>query len=603
MQSTIEILENVKRNSIRNRDEVFTRLYRYMLRPDLYFVAYQNLYANSGAATKGINEDTADGFSKEKINNIIKTLTDETYLPSPARRTYIQKSNGKMRPLGIPTFTDKLVQEVLRMILEAVYEPVFMDCSHGFRPNRSCHTALVNLKKQFTGARWFVEGDIKGCFDNIDHQVLVNVINSKIKDARLIKLIWKLVKAGYVEDWKFNTTHSGTPQGGIVSPIFANIYLHELDKFVVKMAEEFCRPRTQPHTDEYERITNRLKAVKRKLTTADSEEKSELLKSKKALRAELLKTPCTSQTDKKLRYIRYADDFLISINGSKEDCEEVKQKLSGFISATLKMELSEEKTLITHSNTPARFLGYDIRVRRDNRTIKHGSATRCTKRTLNGTVELSIPLQDKIEKFLFSNRIVKQKNGKIQPAARTPLIRCTELEIVTAYNAELRGICNYYSLASNFHELKFFAYLMEYGCLKTLAAKHKSTTHKMIAKFSDGKGGWCIPYETKNGKKQCYFAKHTDCKSTITLSDQKPVLAAIHSKMGTTFESRLSAHQCELCGTSESKHYEIHHVQKVKNLKGKDHWEKVMIAKRRKTLVVCEACHYTIHGRVFKTEQ
>jgi len=269
MKPTIEILEKIKQNSTKNKDEVFTRLYRYMLRPDLYYIAYKNLYANNGASTKGTNDDTADGFSSKKIDKIIQSLADESYKPSPVRRTYRKKSNGKKRPLGIPTFTDKLVQEVLRMILEAVYEPIFLDCSHGFRPNKSCHTALQSLKKQFTGARWFIEGDIKGCFDNINHNQLVSIINFKIKDARLIKLIWKILKAGYMENWKYYVTYSGTPQGGIVSPIFANIYLHELDKYVIQLEEAFYRPRTQPHTDEYNRVTNKLKAVKRKLKTAE----------------------------------------------------------------------------------------------------------------------------------------------------------------------------------------------------------------------------------------------------------------------------------------------------------------------------------------------
>ena len=192
------ILERISKNSSKNKEEVFTKLYRYLLRPDLYYEAYRNLYANSGAATKGVNNDTADGFGEEKIAKIIQSLSDETYQPMPVRRTYIEKSNGKKRPLGIPTFTDKLVQEALRMVLQAVYEPVFLNCSHGFRPNRSCHTALAELKKEFTGARWFVEGDIKGCFDNINHEVLVGLINQKIKDARLIKLIHKFMKDGYV---------------------------------------------------------------------------------------------------------------------------------------------------------------------------------------------------------------------------------------------------------------------------------------------------------------------------------------------------------------------------------------------------------------------
>ena len=191
----------------------------------MYYLAYKNLYANNGASTKGVNNDTVDGFSEKKINNIIKSLQNETYTPEPARRTYLRKANGKMRPLGIPTFTDKLVQEALRMILEAVYEPIFLDCSHGFRPNRSCHTALKSITKGFNGVRWFVEGDIKGCFDNINHEKLVNIINAKIKDKRLINLIWKFVKAGYVENWQYHKTYSGTPQGGIISPIFANIFL------------------------------------------------------------------------------------------------------------------------------------------------------------------------------------------------------------------------------------------------------------------------------------------------------------------------------------------------------------------------------------------
>lgn len=210
MQPTIEILDRIRKNSRDNKEEIFTRLYRYLLRPDLYYLAYKNLYANKGAGTKGVNDDTADGFSKEKVDRIIQSLADGTYTPNPVRREYIQKKQNstKKRPLGIPTFTDKLVQEVLRMILESVYEPIFSNNSHGFRPNRSCHTALKSLKREFSGVSWFIEGDIKGCFDNIDHQVLANVINAKIKDARLIQLIWKFLM------WlSLLVSHSGAGHG------------------------------------------------------------------------------------------------------------------------------------------------------------------------------------------------------------------------------------------------------------------------------------------------------------------------------------------------------------------------------------------------------
>lgn len=565
-----------------------------MLRPDLYYAAYKNLYANNGAATKGVNNDTADSFGEDKIMGIIQSLSDESYIPSPVRRTHIKKANGKMRPLGIPTFTDKLIQEVLRMILESVYEPVFSDYSHGFRPNRSCHTALTKIKAQFPGMRWFVEGDIKGCFDNIDHQVLVNIINTKIKDARLIKLIFKMLKAGYLEDWKYHNTYSGTPQGGIISPIFSNIYLNELDKFAESMMNDFDKPRPQRLTPEYDALQKELKRVKYRLKTANGEEKSVLLKLRKSLRSELVKTPCTAQTDKRIKYIRYADDFIIGVKGSKEDCIDIKAKFSEFIKNSLKMELSEEKTLITHSSAKARFLGYDIQVRRNGK-IK--PSKNHTQRTLNNQVDLSIPLDEKIMKFLFGKKIItQQKDGEIRTASRRALLRCTEFEIVSAYNSELRGICNYYSIASNFVRLNYFAYLMEYSCLKTIANKHKSTTKKIMDKYRAGKDGWCVPYETKAGEKQLYFAKYTDCKKPATLNDTISKAAIIASNSRNTFESRLKAKICGLCGNTDMK-LVMHHVNKVKNLKGKEQWEQIMIAKNRKTMAVCGDCHTKIHSK------
>lgn len=478
MKPTIEILEKISENSRNNKEEIFTRLYRYLLRPDLYYLAYKNLYANKGAATKGVDDDTADGFSEEKISRIIASLADETYSPKPVRRVYIQKkqNSSKKRPLGIPTFTDKLVQEVLRMTLEAVYEPVFSHYSHGFRPGKSCHTALTSLKKEFTGVTWFIEGDIKGCFDNIDHHVLVDIINAKIKDARLIKLVWKFLKAGYMENWKYHTTYSGCPQGGIVSPILANIYLNELDKFAKKAADEFFQPRKKVYTVEYNRTAGLIAKTRKQLETAPGQEKPALLKLQKELRAELRKTPCASKTDKVMKYIRYADDFIIGVKGDKADCECIKRQFSEFISQILKMELSEAKTLITHSNQYARFLGYDIRVRRDDSAKPHG-------------------------------------------------------------------------------------------------------THIQIAK----------------GDKRREFARFMDYKNSDSFNDVIVDSAVQHVGTRTTFDDRLSARVCELCGKTDVP-LEIHHVNKVKNLKGKDFWEKMMIAKKRKTLAVCKSCHYLIHN-------
>lgn len=551
MKPTTEILVNISKNSSKNKDEVFTRLYRYMLRPDLYFIAYKNLYANKGASTQGIDNDTADGFSKEKIDRIIQSLSDESYQPKPVRRKYIQKKGNskKKRPLGIPTFTDKLVQEVLRMILEAVYEPIFSNNSHGFRPEKSCHTALNSIKKEFTGTTWFVEGDIKGCFDNINHHVLVDIIGRKIKDARLIKLVWKFLRAGYIEDWKYHTTYSGSPQGGIISPLLANIYLNELDKFAEKTAKAFYKKRDREHTKEYDAVMNALVLVKYHLKKATGQQKSDLLKQKKRLQRQLRKIPCSSQTDKVMKYVRYADDFIIGVKGDKIDCEKIKKQFGDFISQELKMELSEEKTLITHSSQFARFLGYDIRVRRDNTVKPHGTHL---QRTMNMKVELCIPFQDKIMPFLFNKSIIRQlKDGTLEPIARKYLYSCTDLEILTAFNAELRGICNYYALASNYNRLRYFAYFMEYSCLRTLAGKHKTTSRKILNKYkSDGK--WSIPYKTKNGTKYCKFADYMKCKKSVDFDEVIVDYAVLHATTRTSLEKRLESHVCELCGKAKN---------------------------------------------------
>ena len=597
MKPTTEILERISQDSLNHPDEVFTKLFRYLLRPDMYFLAYKHLYANHGAATPGVDNDTADGFGEEKISKIIESLKNGSYEPKPVRRVYIDKKNGskKKRPLGLPTFTDKLVQEALRMILESIYEPVFSKDSHGFRPERSCHTALSFIKKDFTGAKWFIEGDIKGCFDNIDHHVLITLIDEKIKDARLTQLIWKFLRAGYMEDWKYNTTYSGTPQGGIVSPILANIYLHELDKFIANLQYQFYKAPKSEFTPEYNHARGKVYALSKAIREASGEQKEQLVHEWKAARSQMMKLPAKSQTDKKIKYVRYADDFLLGVNGSKEECQVIKQQIKEFMANKLHMELSDEKTAITHSNEYARFLGYDICIRRCAK-VKATKGRKLPMRTLNNKVELIAPLKDKIEAFMFREGIIQQDNGKIEPVKRKSLIRLTPLEVVQTYNSELRGLCNYYSIASNYTKLTYFAYLMEYSCLKTLAAKFKTTIGGIKERFKDGHGKWGIPYATKAGNKRMYFADFQSCKSDSTFSDIISNKAAVYSSSRNSLEARLKAKVCELCGRDDAEAYELHHVHKVRDLKGKDAWERCMIAKRRKTLCVCKDCHNKIHG-------
>lgn len=598
MKPTTEILERIRKSSADHKDGVFTRLYRYLLRDDVYKIAYKNLYANQGAATKGTDNDTADSFSQEYIDKIIMELSSGTYEPKPVRRTYREKKNGKLRPLGIPSFKDKIVQDIIRMYLEAIYEPIFSDRSHGFRPGRSCHTALTQITKGFNGIKWFIEGDIKGCFDNIDHDVLLSILTRKIKDSRFINLIRKFLKAGYMEEWKYHATYSGTPQGGILSPILANIYLNELDMKIDEIKKAFDKPAKRKSTHEYSakrwQIEKTEKAIK-DCTNAD--EKAMLISELKKLRKELCQIPAKDQSDKKIVYVRYADDFLIGVNGTKEECQQIKSLLKEYLTEHLRLELSDEKTKITHSSDCARFLGYDVRVRRNNQLKKRSDGV--IQRTLNLSVELLVPLKDKIERYMLDNKIaIIDKDGKFKPMHRNALVNNTDLEIVDNYNAQTRGIYNYYSMASNFGRLDYFVYLMEYSCLKTLARKHQRSTGQMIDKYRYGKT-WAIPYETKSGKKYMPIVRFTDMRAKRKSRYSQDIDKIVNPHYGfNELDKRISAKKCELCG-AENIAFEIHHINKLKNLKGKELWEKVMISRKRKTLVVCKKCHYKIHGRTF----
>jgi len=593
MKPTSEILERIEKSSTTHKDGVFTKLYRYLLRDDIYFAAYQKLYANRGATTKGIDDDTADGFSDFYVAELIQSLKDGTYKVKPVKRVYIPKQNGKMRPLGIPSFRDKLLQEVVRMILEAIYEPTFDGNSHGFRPEKSCHTALKQIKSDFTGVVWFIEGDIKGCFDNINHEKLIEILGRKIKDSRFLNIIRQFLKAGYIENWKYNATYSGSPQGGICSPILANIYLNELDKKFQEIKIRFDKPRTAYNTPEYRDADNEMKRISgRAKRTTDENERQKLIARYKQIQKSLRNIPCKPADNKKFTFVRYADDWLVGICGTKQDCIELKAEISEFLSTELKLTLNEEKTLITHSSENIRFLGYNICVRRNHEVKGHLMKNGIWRksRTLHMKVALTVPLADKIEKFMFSKGVIRQKpDGTLQPIHRAGLLNNADYEIVEQYNAEARGICNYYNMACNYHTLDYFCYLMEYSCLKTIANKHKSTIRKIIRKYKHGKT-WAVPYETKKGINHIKPVKIADCKRNKA---DDVIFQRKRFNWKTTIRQRLNAKICELCDSTTADLYEVHVVKNLNEL-GNSHWETVMKKRRRKTLVVCSKCHAEI---------
>jgi group II intron reverse transcriptase/maturase len=362
-------------------------LYRQMFNPQLYLLAYGRIYANQGAMTPGTTQETADGMSMRKIDRIIEAMRHERYRFRPVRRVHIPKKNGKTRPLGVPTWSDKLVGEVVRLLLEAYYEPTFSDRSHGFRPGRGCHTALREVAHVWLGTTWFVEGDIADCFGSFDHEVMVGILSGKIHDNRFLRLLRNMLTAGYLEDWKWGATQSGVPQGGIASPVLSNIYLHKLDDFVeTVLIPEYTRGRLRAKNPEYRAVEREIVKARRRGDRAEV----------RSLYRRLHSLPSQDARDpgyRRLRYCRYADDTLLGFAGPKAEAEQIKRRLAEFLRDDLKLDLSPDKTLITHARTQrARFLGYEISVAgRNHRTRRPSASDKRNRRSLNGMVVLHVP--------------------------------------------------------------------------------------------------------------------------------------------------------------------------------------------------------------------
>ena len=557
MRSPERVLNSLNEHS-KDSSYKFERLYRILFNEELFYVAYQKIASNGGSTTKGSDGRSIDEMSLARIETLIASLKDESYQPHPSRRVHIPKKNGKTRPLGIPAFEDKLVQEVVRMILEAIYEGHFETTSHGFRPKRSCHTALLHIQKTFSGAKWFIEGDIKGFFDNIDHDVLVGILRERISDDRFIRLIRKFLKAGYVEDWTFHNTYSGMPQGGIVSPILANIYLDKLDKYVKEYIRHFdMGTKRRPGKESNDLANERKRTVRKLKKIKDGTEKAALVARLKAIEQERAAFPSGDEMDgsyRRLKYIRYADDFILGVIGSKEDALRIKEDIKSFLSESLALELSEEKTLITHTGKSAKFLGYEITVTRNNHQRRDVQGR--LRRTYGKRVRLNVSMATLRDKLLeYGAMEIKLRNGKEiwKPKCRSGLIFNDDLEILDRYNRETVGFCNYYLIANNCVVLHNFRYIMEYSMYKTFAGKYRSTVRKINKKYRLNKL-FTVKYEQKGVIKSRTFYKTSFKRRTTAFNgscDIEPYSIADVSR--TNLTDRLKAEKCELCGASVAK--------------------------------------------------
>jgi len=562
-------------------------LYRQLFNPQLYLMAYGKIYSNQGAMTPGATAETVDGMSLARIGRIIDALRCERYRFAPARRVWIPKKNGKLRPLGLPTWPDKLVGEVIRLLLEAYYEPQFSPRSHGFRPGRGCHTALSEVARRWSGTTWFIEGDITDCFGSLDHHTMVSILAENIHDNRFLRLLRNMLKAGYLEDWVYNATLSGCPQGGVVSPILSNIYLHRLDRFAeTVLIPQYTRGKTRAGNRAYQRVKMAARRARARGDWATA----------RALRAQLRGMPSTDPQDpgfRRLHYVRYADDTLLGFTGPKAEAEQIRQQLAEFLREDLKLELSPEKTLITHARSDAaRFLGYEITAQHGDHKVSRG------RRSVNGTIGLRVP-----------RPVIKAKSAPYlqggKPAPWRRMVNESDYTIVATYALTYRGIVQYYLLAGDVHRLNRLEWVMKTSMLKTLAAKHHSTVTKMANRYK-------AKIHTPYGLRRCFEAKVERSGRTalcarfggIPLKRQKTAVLTDRQPSGHAYSHkelvrRLLTGRCEICGQTDKT--QVHHVRKLADLgkpgQPQPAWAQLMAKRRRKTLVVCQTCHDSIHNR------
>ena len=584
---TAETILNIIQDRGKRRlplDDVYRQLYN----PDMYLRSYTKLYKNDGAMTPGTTGETVDGMSLEKIDRVIGAIRCEQWKWPPVRRIYIEKPKGGKRPLGMPDWSPKVVQDIIRSILEAYYEPQFSDRSHGFRPKKGCQTALTEIYNIWKGTKWFIEGDIKGCFDNIDHYTLMNILRENIHDNRFLRLIEGSLKAGYCEDWKYHPSLSGSPQGGIVSPILSNIYMDRRDKFVENtLIPEHTQSERREEHPIYGQLNNQLATARRQGN----------LERIKALWREMKRYPSQNPDDpgyRRLRYVRYADDFLLGFAGPLVEAHQIKERISTFLATELKLTLSAEKTLITHAQTGrARFLGYEIGIMECPTKLDRTRGTR----TVNGKVGMYIPqdvIQAKRKRYL--------RDG--EPIHRTELINDSKYDIIYRYQGEYRGLVNYYGMAQNLAELGYIRWTMETSLLKTLACKNQTSVMKETKRLQS-------TIETPEGPRKCL-------KLVIQREKKKPLVAIFgglplkrrknppiedrvilpYARITSEIVERLLNDTCEVCGSKEN--VEMHHVRHLKDLnkKGKREmplWMKIMISRKRKSIPLCRRCHDDIH--------
>lgn len=580
-------------------DWVNNDLYRLLFKPDLHILAYEKIKSAPGNMTKGSDGRTIDGMSSTHIANTIKALKDESYQPEPAVRVYIPKKDGKKRPLGIPSVKDKLVQESVRLILECIYDsptkPMFCDNSHGFREARSTHSALKEVSQKWGGTKWIIEGDIKSFFDEICHDRLIAILRKKIADDRFLNLIRKFLNAGYLEDGEMKASRKGTPQGGIISPMLANIYLHDFDLWVNNLCETLTKGEKRKPNPEYRSVVRKRSYLLDKCKGRPTEEEALRLRD---LEAKLEKLPATDQYDPdfiRVRYVRYADDWMIGVTGSKELAVDIREQAGTFLRENLGLQLSVEKTKVTHCNDRARFLGFligsPVYGGPGRHTVKGEREHSFVRRHANSNIRFWLDAKE-ILNSLRSERFIKTKNGRDFAISKRGYVHLDPDEMVKRFNAIKRGWRNYYRPAMNIRFLAYADHLMRFSLAKTLAHKYRTSMKHQFRK----RGRSLKVMRDVNGK--VHITQYWECDYTrdltgFTVNPRDP--DSLMKRYQRRVKSKLGMNCC-VCGSSEQ--IQMHHVRHLRKggrvvVRG---FNRILADVNRKQIPVCHECHVRIHS-------
>ncbi|MEO1374953.1 MAG: reverse transcriptase domain-containing protein [Cyanobacteria bacterium J06635_10] len=573
--------------------------------PSFLLYAYSRI-RKSGAT--GIDNVLPTGLTSKGLLKLAVELREGDYKPKPTKRVTIPKADKKrLRPLGIASTKDKVVQQAVHLIIEPLFEPLFSPRSHGFRPGRSCHSALKEIDLFWTNTIWLLEFDFKQAFDTLNHRYLMAQVANRFSDRRFLKLLWSMLKVGYIQptslvDSKLELTE-GTPQGSIISPLASNIYFHQLDVWI----QDYLAPKytkespSRKISDEYLNATDRWKSskwtpvldeVKNLTPHVPAQKRRRMLKTLRVEEAKALNIPFYSKVDStRLTYCRYADDFILGYRGTKEEARRILQEVFYFCESTLLMGLNADKTGIAHKEDGIMFLGYKIWL--DSNMSIEGDLKRASRTRMKFTIPVERLYKKYSEKGYFQKG-KKNKGSRHVARKQDKYVFMEPYIIIQRYNAVVRGLINYYSGSERLSNMYHLIYDLRRSAALTLAHNRK----RRSAVWALKKWGPNLSVSTEEGKTTEFYFPSLDSNKRnwsggeVNNISRNKIIGFPHPK---TFDLIKSASElvCSIEGC-DSKANQWHHIKHKRKVKGSGIKRMHIVASARQ-IPVCKYHHDLIH--------